>query len=433
MVQVYLALVLYVILGTDYPALGAGNAPSDAEKKETSMENGSWWHKQFVLSAFTSVQNGDDIEKVIALLGEAGLNALESNTPLEYKAETLSPENLIRTLNACEKHNIKFFITDHKRMTGVKNPKEDELRAMVNEYKDYPALGGYYVWDEPRGHFDAVKQSFDVLRAADPSRLPLVAFLPSYGPWKHPKTYPDMARKFVETVNPPVLSFDYYAMKGSPGKYSQSASVYLDLELWSSLSLETEKPFWMYVTSCSWKSSPSMESLRLQVYSAIAYGAKGIQYFVAKSFTGRKPNFAGAPLNMDGSKSRFYDTFKAFNMEVKALGPYLMPLKLTKVMHTNPAPNGTKPFAPHLGLMAAPDNLIVSFHQGKDGKNYLFVVNKDANQNRDITLTVTPGTLLMLLNGDVKPNREGNEVSFKMFKGGGLLFEFGLAPRDGGV
>lgn len=71
------------------------------------MTNGAWWNQQFVLSAFTSVQNNDDIEKVIALFGEAGLDALESNTPLEYEAEDLSPENLIRTLKACETHNIK--------------------------------------------------------------------------------------------------------------------------------------------------------------------------------------------------------------------------------------------------------------------------------------------------------------------------------------
>ena len=389
---------------------------------EASMTNGAWWNQQFVLSAFTSVQNNDDIEKVIALFGEAGLNALESNTPLEYEAEDLSPENLIRTLKACETHNIKFFITDHKRMTGVADPKEDELKALVDEYKDYPALGGYYVWDEPHGHFDAVKKSFDVLRAADPSRLPLVAMLPSYGPWKHPDKYPSVIRSFVELVDPPVLSFDYYAMRGRPGKYTQEQGVYLDLELWSSLSLETGKPLWMYVTSCSWLSQPSLESLRLQVYSAIAYGAKGIQYFVPKSFIGRKPNFADAPLNMDGSKSDFFDTFKAFNMEVKALGPYLMPLKLTKIMHTKP-PEGTKPFTPHLGVMAAPDDLILSFHQDKDGKDYLFIVNKNPNADRQVPLTVAPGISLISLPDKVEQKRENDIITLNMPKGFGMLLE----------
>lgn len=389
------------------------------------MKNEAWWNQQFILSAFTSVQNDDDIEKVIALFGEAGLNALESNTPLEYKAKDLSPENLIRTLKACEEHNIKFFITDHKRMTGVTKPKEDELKALINEYKDYPALGGYYVWDEPRGHFDAVKKSFDVLRTADPSRLPLVAMIPSYGPWKHPHKYPAIMRSFVKKVDPPVLSFDYYAMRGGPGKYVQSQNVYLDLELWSSLSVETGKPFWMYVTSCSWQSQPSLESLRLQVYSAIAYGAKGIQYFVAKSFTGCEPSFSGAPLNMDGSKSTFYDTFKAFNMEVKALGPCLMPLKLTKIMHTK----GTIPFTPHLGLMAAPDDLIISFHQGKDGKDYLFIVNKNPNADRQVPLTVAPGISLVSLPQKVEQKRENDKITLTMPKGFGMLFEIKKTER----
>jgi hypothetical protein len=178
----------------------------------------------------------------------------------------------------------------------------------------------------------------------------------------------------------------------------------------------------MYVTSCSWLSDPSLESLRLQVYSAIAYGAKGIQYFVPKSFTGRKPNFSGAPLNMDGSKSEFYDAFKAFNMEVKALGPYLMPLKLTKIMHTKPT-EGTKPFTPHLGVMAAPDDLIMSFHQDKDGKDYLFIVNKNPNADRQVPLTVAPGISLISLPDKVEQKRENDIITLAMPKGFGMLLE----------
>lgn len=391
----------------------------------------TWWKKQFVLSAFTSVQNGDDIETVIAHFADAGLNALESNTPLEYTAEDPTPENLIRTLKACEKHNIRFFITDHTRMTGVANPQEKELKALVNEYSDFSALGGYYVWDEPHGDFDAIRTTFDVLKAEDPSRLPLVAMLPSYGPFKHPEAYPAFARKFVDEVDPPVLSFDYYAIKGDPGTYHQDQNVYRDLEVWSSLSRETGKPLWMYVTSCTWRNTPSLASLRLQVYGAIAYGVKGIQYFVAKSFTGRKPNFAGAPLNMDGSRSVFFTTFQHYNAEIKALGPHLMNLKLTKVMHTSPVPEGCAGFVPgYLGVMSAPDMLILSFHKGEDGVDYMIIVNKDPNVERQVALTVAPDMSLLHLPDRIEPPRDGDTINLTMPEGYGMLFAIRKKERE---
>lgn len=395
--------------------------------EEKKYKEEPWWNQQFVLSAFTSVQNGDDIEKVIALFAEAGLNALESNTPLEYKAENLTHENLVRALNACEKHNIKFFIADHKRLTGVQNPEDEAIKALVQEYAKYPALGGYYVWDEPRGNFDAVAKSFGILRAADPSRLPLVAMLPSYGPQKWPDQYPAFVHKFIKEVDPPVLSFDYYAMSGGPGGYRVGAGVYQDLALWSSISLETGKPLWMYVTSCAWKSRPSLASLRIQAYTAIAYGAKGIQYFVAKSFTGRRPEFAGAALKMDGTKGELFNTFKDFNAEIKALGPTLMSLKLNKIMHSNPVPSGNKPFAPHLGIQGVPDNLIISFHEASGGRNYLMLVNKDPNKARQIDLAVASGVTLTRLPDKTEMKPAGDKISFPMPEGGGLLFEIGSA------
>jgi hypothetical protein len=412
-----LLCVLTLVWGCLHGIFGADQTKNDA------AEATKWWNQQFVLSAFTSVQNNDNIEDVIANFSEAGLNALEANTPLEYRAEDLTPENLIRTLNACEKHNIKFFITDHKRTTGVKNPKESELKDLVKEYAKFSALGGYYVWDEPTGNFDAVKESFRIFQAADPSRLPLVAFIPSYGPWHHPDKYPAMVRKFMKEVDPPILSFDYYSVKGNAGKYSVNQGVYQDLALWSSLSLETGKPLWMYVTSCKWQSDPSLETLRGQVYSAIAYGAKGIQYFVAKSFTGRKPSFDGAPLNMNGSKSKFFDTFKEFNQEIKAIAPVIMKIKLTRIMHTKPVPADNISFAPYLGINAVPDNLIISFHKSTDGHDYLLLVNKDLNAEHQITLGVDSGVSLVLLPDRTEKKRTENKISFEIPKGGGMLFE----------
>ncbi|MEN6356281.1 MAG: hypothetical protein ABFD83_04265 [Armatimonadota bacterium] len=386
-----------------------------------------WWENKFVLSTFASFQHGDNIEKIVSLLHEAGLNAIETNCPLEYGAEDPTREEMVRALRVCEQHDMRLFVTDHARMTGVENASEDAIKSLADDYSSYPALGGYYVWDEPSTQkFDDVKRTYNILLKLDPDRLPLNAIIPSYGHYKYPTAYPEHVREFVGKVNPPVLSFDFYSVHQAKDYLRVNQDLYRDLALWSSLSLETGKPLWMYVTSCRWSdiAGPTSASLSFQVYTALAYGVKGIQYFESRGFTGGDVDFVDAPVNGDGTKGPSFDLFKSFNARLNAIAPTVCKLKLVKVVHTAPVPPDNEGLENGLwGIKSASDDLIVSFHCGTGAERYLIVVNKDINSARDVYLEFDSDTSLTRLPDMTRIASHNGRISFNMAAGEGMVFK----------
>ena len=386
-----------------------------------------WWQDTFVLSTFASIQQGDNVERIIELLAEAGLNTVECNCPLEYRADDPTREEITRALVACEKHGLRFFVTDHQRMTGVAEPKVDDLKSIVEDYASYPALAGYYVWDEPETqYFAAVRMMFDTLKALDSERLSLNALVPSYGHHRWPDDYPAFVRGFVSAVDPPVLSFDYYSVSQDPNipdsPVNVSQELYRDLALWSNISRETGKPLWFYPSACKWGgiAKPTLGIIRLQVNTAIAYGATGIQYFQARGFSGGPLDFTDAPINPDGTKGPSFDIFKSVNEEVSALAPLYPIMKLEKVTHTAPVPEDNNTFEPgYEGLLEASDNLIISFMRSPQGQMHYFVVNKDPVQTSEITLRFSNPVSLVREPGRTEPL--GSDVAYKLEAGQAIL------------
>ncbi len=369
----FLVLVFFSVIGASFPLPAKESAP--------------WWEETFTISTFASCRPGDNLEKFVSGLHGLGFNAMETNTPLEYHAEDLSVEEQRRILDLCQRHGMRYFVTDHKRLTGVGNPSEEALRELISDYSNHPALGGYYVWDEPgREQFASVVRTYAILRANDPEHLPLNAMVPSYGPYRWPDDYPAFARQFVETVNPPVLSFDFYALGKNPegGAPGVVPTLYRDLQLWSDLAIEKGRPLWFYPSAVSWGGvvEPTLATLRFQVSVAMAYGAKGIQWFMARDFTGGSIDFTGGALTMQGEKGAAWRPLRQVNRWMARLGPTVMTLRREGLAHTAPEPPDVNRFVPGFaGLESASDNLILADHRAvrgrEKGERYLWVVNRD--------------------------------------------------------
>ncbi len=352
-----------------------------------AKEPAPWWEETFTISTFASCRPGDDLEKFVSGLHALGFNAMETNTPLEYHAEDLSVEEQRSIHDLCQRYGMRYFVTDHKRLTGVGNLSEEARRELISDYSNHPALGGYYVWDEPgREQFAAVARTYAILRANDPERLPLNAMIPSYGPYRWPDDYPAFARQFVEAVDPPVLSFDFYALGKNPegGAPGGAPTLYRDLQLWSDLAIEKGRPLWFYPSAVSWGgvAEPTLATLRFQASVAMAYGAKGIQWFMARDFTGGSIDFTGGALTMQGEKGSAYRSLRQVNRWMAKVGPTVMTLQREGIAHTAPEPPDANRFVPGFaGLESASGNLILADHRavrgcGK-GKRYLWVVSRD--------------------------------------------------------
>src|SRR5690606_30992360 len=127
---------------------------------------------------------------------------------------------------------------------------------------------------------------------------------------------------------------------------------YKNLETIKDESTKSNIPFWAFAMATAHGSYPitDINQLRLQVFSNLAYGAKGIQYFTYQ--TPSKNDYHMGPIERDGRKTVVYDYVKEINEEVQSLSSIFSTSRVIKVSHYGDnIPEGTKPFT------TAPSNI----------------------------------------------------------------------------
>jgi hypothetical protein len=81
---------------------------------------------------------------------------------------------------------------------------------------------------------------------------------------------------------------------------------------------------------------PTESDLRWQIFTSLAYGAKGVLYFCYWTPLGGEFPKGGAIITAEGRKTRHYEQAKRINAALKNLGPTLMKLTSTAVVRVPP-------------------------------------------------------------------------------------------------
>jgi len=188
----------------------------------------------------------------------------------------------LRALEVAQRHGLRIWVHDHrigpKIVTAPDWPAA--LNAAVAQYRDQPALGGYFVADEPRAsQFSDVAAVVAAVHAADPGHLAYVNLLPDYVPAEAlgTPTYTDYLQQFIAAVHPEWLSYDYYPF----GKEKDRSTFFDNLAAVRSAALEHRLPFMLIVLAMPHGPYRDVTEAELawQVHHALAYGARGISYF----------------------------------------------------------------------------------------------------------------------------------------------------------
>lgn len=263
--------------------------------------------------------------------------------PLDDKAETRYQEladanfNMViggfgggdpsRLIALCEKHDLKL-IADGRSVEAALLPES-------------PAIWGYALRDEPGAdEFPALREKADAVRRERPGKLPYINLFPDYAVPSQldTPTYDEHVRMFMEIVQPEVLSMDHYP-QFHPGRDGR-AGYCENLDTLRTHSMKAGVPFWNFFNIMPYTphTDPTEAQVRWQIYTSIAYGAKGVMYFCY--FTpqgGEEFPKGGAIIHADGRKSRHYGEAQRINAELKHLGPVLMQLTSEKVVHVDEA------------------------------------------------------------------------------------------------
>lgn len=180
----------------------------------------------------------------------------------------LTPETVQKQIKHCEKYGLKAIVA-----TAGLPPAQ---------LPESPAVWDYKIRDEPNTkEFPGLRETVDSIREARPGRLSYINLFPNYANEQQlgTKSYEEHVRRFVEEVGVDVLSMDHYPMM-KPGDDTRS-SYCSNLEVMRKYSLRRGIPFWNYFNTMPFGPhyDPTEAQLRWQIYTSIAYGARGVLYF----------------------------------------------------------------------------------------------------------------------------------------------------------
>ena len=377
-----------------------------------------WKQRNFILSTFAGVPmfdfgEGDPKEycdKYVKHVKEAGFNMMELGW--------VNHENAWLAVDACEKYELDVIFQDLTILGGMQGRNdgllvtEETIRDVVSRLASKKHTIGYYVWDEPdlEEHFIEARRQMDMLEKEDGDALLFTVALPNYnvaGPkcegyrWEN-GLYAPYAERFIEWMDPPVLSFDYYpvgdyfdAWPGHTFKRENQLDdtyMWLDMALFRKLGQKYDLPFWFYYQSCPLYKCTDyfiFPMIRCFMYAAILHGAKGLQGYAV----GEKNNLF---CTSSGEKDVFFVNQKIIHGEITALGNTLMALESKKVYHsTDLLPNCEyiEPLVDKIGnseifAEELPRRTSVGELEDTYGNRYVVILNRDYENPLSATIVM---------------------------------------------
>ena len=335
--------------------------------------------------AFLGVPDRNTSEDNFRIFNECGFTISLNNYP--------SIESMVKACRCADKYGIKIL--------GQCPEMTSKPTLMANTLKNENGFFGYLIQDEPSvPELYERQKEIERLKAIDTTHVFYINLHPYYHDnWIEPtlkvKTYPEYL-KVASATSCQQISFDHYPITTAGIR----PTWYQNLEMVRKESLASGKPFWGFVLSVphnvpftpgTYYPTPTLGSLRLQVYSNLAYGAQAIQYFTY--WTPKPVNFEfhDGPISLEGKKTKTYDVVQKMNRELKTVSKLFYGAKVTAVHHLGAIPEGTT------RQTVVPTNirsLKIVGRQGaiisqleKNGHRYLAIVNKSHEKMLTVHIT----------------------------------------------
>jgi hypothetical protein len=325
-------------------------------------------------------------------------------------------DSVHKALDIAEQLNMKIIIRTPELYT--------DTEATVKRFMNHPANAGYFLQDEPPlTDLNKLSLLSKTIESIDNSRFTYINLQPNLGePSKYKaESYNQYVRDYITEIPLKILSFDLYPIV----KNYIRPYWYNNLEIIREEANKANIPFWAFaLTSEHWDyPKPTIEHLRLQVYSNLAYGAVGIQYFTYW-IPMEKEMFTSAPIDRDGNKTDVYYILQSMNREVQNYSSVFLSSKVKKVSHHGIIPTGANKFkdTPEFisSLKIKGGNALIS--ELENGTNSFFMIqNTNLFNEIGIDIKTSESTKIILKNGSIIPAKLIKE-EFKLSPGDMVLF-----------
>ncbi|MGE0812919.1 MAG: hypothetical protein AB7O28_26615 [Vicinamibacterales bacterium] len=256
-----------------------------------------------------------------------------------------------------------------KAMVPTKDP------AVARRLAANPAVWGYHLGDEPypEAVFAGIGREFRQFEQAAPRQVPFVNMLSTTG---------EFLRTYMREAKPPLLSFDYYQWWWGSDRYFEK------LEQFRAAALAAGVP----LAACfEVSANPGVEwgdtarlpdndrRLRQSVYTSLAYGVSGIEWFHSDMVFAK-----------DGSLTPAGRDVAAINHEIAPLGRALAGLTSVDVFHTAPLPAGSRSLPKEHWVQAIPEErgagVVLGMFRDGEGRDYAMVTNRDYRESQTVVV-----------------------------------------------
>ncbi|MGH7724073.1 MAG: hypothetical protein ACREOU_01455 [Candidatus Eiseniibacteriota bacterium] len=295
-----------------------------------------------------------------------------------------------------------------------------------------PGVLGWFVWDEPcdRAQIDRYGRLSRTLATDPRSRDQLVFMnllplqepdasncLDAYGSDRvsRYRAYVDAYLSQFDSLDvpAPILSMDMYPFQNE----SREGRAYFEcLSIVRDKAAEYSRPgaripLWVIVQSSSYVNAsrhehrtPTIPQIRWQVWSALAYGAKGIAYWTAVPNWNEatREGWGDGLLDAEGRPSAKYDAIRSLNRELHALGPTLLELDAVTALHVKPgnqvglddavlgSPRSIYNIVAGVEASSGRDDCLIGYlKHARTGDDYLVIVNRSTEKDRSFRVTLT--------------------------------------------
>ncbi len=229
---------------------------------------------------------------------------------------------------------------------AAKNQQHAIIRTLRE--MEQPEIIGYFVWDEPCSddEFANIKEMSKMIRTQFPDKLAYVNLFPLYAADDSPcfiekygsdeQSYERYLDRYLSMVDDQVLSVDFYPFihRGVRNNFYHNLQM-LKNKIDQYSTPQHRIPFWLIVQMSESRSfkikKPTMPEISWQVYSAIAYGAKGIVYYTLVETPALECQ--EGILNAAAQPTSIFTKVRSLNLTLHRLGPLLMQLEPIEILH----------------------------------------------------------------------------------------------------
>jgi len=411
---------------------------------------------------------------IMAWIGPGTVDEGSSNVPITPKTmgdlaaagfnlslSSVSEANPTRDLDIARDAGVRLVVS----VPGLRVAKgtvddawKHRIKTFIGKVRDHDGLFGYYLADEPKlPLFEDIAKAFALVREQDPDHLPYYNHWMTNMSFGGLRSYEEMWETFHALCRPDFVSMDCYPINAcseaewADGRAGPFAPYYFPrhrakhrLHYYESLEILRQYgrifrvPVWGFTRSRPGYTMETAEGeMRYQLMTALAYGAKGLQYFTyanANVMVGPPPECEPNELAHIAGK---------LNRELRAWEPVLKRMRSIGVYHHPATHFMTRPLDQYtLGnendlCVRDGDDVVVGQFVDDEGWEYALICNRSPFE--PAVLTFHFGT-----DGDVEElsPRDGSwgkpwpyaprAMPLRCDPGQGRLFRFqrDIAPTD---